>query len=97
MRIVSLEGEAVLNRGRPPEVVVRSLSLQVGKFEGNCQRFSGVWSTERLQKEAALASTAYKWKDKKVNPVDVALSDGVNLQGGSFVQKEAPRAIPGRQ
>jgi len=51
---------------------------------------------ERLQKEAALASAAYKRKDRKMNLVDVALSDGVNPQGGSFVQKEAPPCHAGK-
>ena len=87
-----MEEGAVLERSRPPEVEVRSLSLRVGEFESNCQRFAGVWDSRSIKQEVALVRGAYKRKDKKVNPVDVALSDGVNPQGGSFVQEEAEHA-----
>ena len=55
-----------------------------------------MWDTLRLQKETALARTAYKWKDRKVNLVDVTLSDGVNPQGRSFVQNVVPPCYAGK-
>jgi len=84
-----MEGETLLNRGGPPEVVaVKSLEVRVSDFENLRQRFSEVWDTRRLEKEIAIVRAAYKRKDKKVNPVDVALPGGVNPEGGAFAQEE---------
>ena len=36
-----------------------------------------------------MVRAAYKCKDKKVNPVDVVLPDGMSPEGGTFAQEGA--------
>jgi hypothetical protein len=69
---------------------VASVTLQVSEFLNNQQKFEEVWDGKRLEKEVGIVRAAYKRKSKKVNPVDVALEDGVSPQGGSYLKKEAP-------
>jgi len=91
-----MEEEMLLNRGRPPEVAVRSLEVRVSEFEDLSQRCGEVWDTRRLKKETAMARAAYKRKDKKVKPVDVALPDGVSPEGGTFAPKETGEKHAGK-
>ena len=67
-----------------------SVTLQVSEFLNNQQKFEEVWDEKRAKKEVGIVRAAYKRKSKKVNPVDVALEDGVSPQGGSYLKKEAP-------
>ena len=58
-----MEGEVLLDRGRPPEVaVVRSLTAGVGDIETLRQRFATVswWSEQGIRKEVAVAWGMYK-------------------------------------
>ena len=91
LRSVPVEGEALLDRGRPPEVaVVRSLTAGMGDIETLRQRFAMVswWSEQGINKEVAVARGTYKWKARKINPVDIALPDGISPVGGAFERKE---------
>ena len=84
-----MEGEALLDRGRPPEVaVVRSLTAGTGDIETLRQQFASVWSEQGFKKEVAAAQGTYKRKARKINPVDIALPEGVSPVGGAFERKE---------
>ena len=79
MRSVPVEGEVLLDRGRPPEVaVVRSLTADPGDIETLRPRFATAswWSEQGINKGVAVARGAYKRKACKINPVDIALPDG---------------------
>ena len=81
-----------LDKGRPPEVMVRSIVARADDIETLHHRFTSVWSGSELAKEvSAITRGAYKRKAKKINLVDVALPDGVSPKGGTFEREGAPR------
>ena len=82
-----------LDKGRPPEVMVRSVVARADDIETLHHRFTSVWSGSELAKEvSAITRGAYKRKAKKINPVDVALPDGVSPKGGTFEEETTTHA-----
>jgi hypothetical protein len=80
---VDPEGEVVPN-DRPPDIIrkeigvgVRSITVEVEDLEGT--RYAEILSQKEWEVNV---KTMYKRKDKKVNPMNVPLPDGINPGGG---------------
>jgi hypothetical protein len=59
------------------------LDLDLGMWEDDfAKRIWRVWSKEERERECTQVLTMYKRKDRKVNPIDTPLQDGVNPGGG---------------
>ena len=89
----------VVPSDRPPDTFdanIRRVEFVAKEFEG--ENYVEVWSKERWMKEkrkiAAEVKTMYKRKDKKVNPVNTPLSNGINPGGGVQSTAHAGKRVP---
>ena len=55
-----MEEGAVLDRGRPPEVVVGSVSFRDGEFLSDYQHFSGEWGTAAFVQNRGSAARCHQ-------------------------------------
>jgi transposase InsO family protein len=66
------------------EVRICSLSREAREVETTAERYGAVRTRKECAEESARVRTMYKRKDKKVNPVDAPLPNGVNPGGGAI-------------
>ena len=64
-------------------ISVRTITIKADDVFPRRAQLWNVWSRQRWRKEVAMARAKYKRKDKKVNPVDTALKDGVKTWWGT--------------
>jgi hypothetical protein len=66
------------------EARICSLSIEAREVETRAERYGAVRTRKECVEESARVRTMYKRKDKKVNPVDAPLPNGVNPGGGAI-------------
>jgi hypothetical protein len=73
----------VIPQDKPPTttVLVHSLTFALDEVDWGIRRVNAVWSRQQFEKECAQIRTMYKRKDKKVNPVNAPLPDGIKPEG----------------
>src|SRR5437660_6826766 len=75
--------------GPPIQANIRTI-----KIEHYAHRFDQVLTKKGLQKYAAKIQTMYKRKDKKIRPVNMPLSDGINPQKVTPVDVTDLKVVP---
>jgi hypothetical protein len=87
----------VIPQDKPPTIVpLHSLTVALDEVDWG-RRVDSVWTRKQFEQIRAEVQTMYKRKDKKINPVNAPLPDGIKPEGEPLSQKlevHAGKTVP---